>query len=88
MFFMESQYDFKMNKTTNFAENWRNRKNHTKSDDEILETAPKRISSDMDMNILLSRNNYLSFGITYPTEHFDKDNWLVNHKNQAAFMNH
>ena len=85
---MNLQDNLNMTKASNFAKSRENRKNHAISDDQILETAPIQVFSDMDMNILLSRNNYLSFGITYPTEHFDKDNWLVNHKNQAAFMNH
>ena len=75
-----------MTKASNFSENRRNRKNHAKSDDRILETAPKQISSDMAMNILLSRNNYLRFGIAYPTGRFYKEQWLVNHENQAALM--
>ena len=48
-----------MTKACNFAENRRNRKNHTKSDDQILEAAPILASSNMDVNVLLSRNNYL-----------------------------
>ena len=75
-----------MTKASNFTENRRNRKIHTKADDRILETAPKRVSSVMDMNVLLSQNNYLRFGITYPTGRFYKDNWLENHKNQAALI--
>ena len=81
---MDSQDDLNINKASNFAENRRNRKIHTKPDDRILDTAPKRLSSVMDMNVLLSQNNYLHFGITYPTCRFYKDNWLLNHKNQAA----
>ena len=81
---MDSQDDLNINKASNFAENRRNRKIHTKPDDRILDTAPKRLSSVMDMNVLLSQNNYLHFGITYPTGRFYKDNWLLNHKNQAA----
>ena len=38
------------------------------------------------MNVLLSRNNYLQFGIIYPTGRFYKDNSLRNHKNQAALI--
>ena len=38
------------------------------------------------MNVLLSRNNYFRFGITYPTGRFYKDNWLRNHRNQAALI--
>ena len=75
-----------MTKVSNFAENRRNHKIHTKTDDRILETAPKRVLSVMDMNVLLSQNKYLCFEITYPTGRFYKDNWLVNHKNQAALM--
>lgn len=56
---MDSQDDVNMTKACNFAENRRNRKNHTKSDDQILEAAPILASSDMDVNVLLSRNNYL-----------------------------
>ena len=63
---MDSQDEFNMTKARDFAENRRNRKNYAKSDDHIVETAPTRVSLDMDMNILLPRNNYLRFGITYP----------------------
>ena len=74
-----------MTKASTFAENRRNRKIHTKPDVRILETAPKRLSSVMDMNVLLTQKNYLRFGITYyPTGRFYKGNWLENHKNQAA----
>ena len=83
---MDSQDNLNMTKVSNFTENRRNRKIHTKSDDQILETAPKRASSVMDMNVLLSQNKHLLFGITYPTGRFYKDNWLVNHKKQAALM--
>ena len=38
------------------------------------------------MNVLLSRNNYLRFGITYPTGHFYNENWVMNHKNQTALI--
>ena len=83
---MDSQDDLNMTKANIFAENRRNRKIHTKPDDWILETAPKRVSSVMDMNVLLSQNNYLRFGITYPSSRFYKSNWLENHKNQATLM--
>ena len=73
-----------MTKASTFAENRRNCKIHTKPDDRILETAPKRLSSVMDMNVLLTQNNYFRFGITYPTGRFYKGNWLENHKTQAA----
>ena len=75
-----------MTKASNFAENCRNHKIHTKPDDQILETAPKRVFFVMRVNVLLSQNNYLRFRITYPTGRFYKDNWLVNHKNQAVLM--
>ena len=75
-----------MTKVSSFAENRRNHKIHTKTDDRILETAPKWVLSVMDMNVLLSQNKYLRFDITYPTGRFYKDNWLVNHKNKAALM--
>ena len=67
---MDSQDNLNMTKASNFTENRRNRKIHTKADDRILETAPKRVSSVMDMNVLLSQNNYLRFGITYTTGRF------------------
>ena len=51
---MDSQEDLNMTKASTFAENRRNRKIHTKPDDWILETAPKRVSSVMDMNVLLT----------------------------------
>ena len=38
------------------------------------------------MNVLLTQNNYLHIGITYPTGRFYKNNWLKNHKNQAALI--
>ena len=75
-----------MNKASNFVENRRNRKHHTKPYDRILEAPPIQVYSNTDVNILLSRNNYLSFGSTYPTGCFYKGNWLVNHKNQAALI--
>ena len=75
-----------MNKASNFAEKRRNRKNNTKPYDRILEVARIQVSSDTEVNVLLSRNNYLRFGITYPTGHFYKDNWVVNPKNQAALI--
>ena len=53
-----------MTKSSNFTENRRNHKIHTKPDNRILETAPKQVSSVMDMNVLLTQNNYLRFGIT------------------------
>ena len=59
---------------------------HTKPDDRILETASKWVSIVMDMNVLLSQNNYFRFRITYPIDHLYKNNWLVNHKNQATLM--
>ena len=37
-------------------------------------------------NLLLSQNNYLRLGITYTTGHFYKDNWVRNHKDQAALI--
>ena len=42
---MDSQDDLNMTKARNFAENRRTSKIHTKPDDWILETAPKRVSS-------------------------------------------
>ena len=75
-----------MTKASNFAKSRENRKNHAISDDQILETAPIQVFSDMDVNILLSRNNYPHFRIACPTSRFYKYNWLVNHKNQAALL--
>ena len=75
-----------MTKSSNFTENRRNHKIHRKPDNRILETAPKQVSSVMDMNVLLTQNNYLRFGITYPTGRLYKDNWLENHKNQAVLI--
>ena len=73
-FRMDSQVNLNMTKASNFAENRRNRKNHTKSYDRILEATPIQVSSDADVNALLSRNNYIRFGITYPTGRFYKGN--------------
>ena len=75
-----------MTKASNFAKSRENRKNHAISDDQILETAPIQVFSDMDMNILLSRNNYPHFRIACLTSRFYKYNWLVNHINQAALL--
>ena len=75
-----------MKKASNYTKECRNRKNHAKPYDRIQEAARIQVSSDMDVNVLLSRNNYLRFGITYPTGHFYKDNWLQNQKYQAAVM--
>ena len=75
-----------MNKASNFAEKRRNRKNNTKPYDRILEVARIQVSSDTEVNVLLSRHNYLRFRITYPTGRFYKDNWVVNSKNQAALI--
>ena len=75
-----------MKKASNFTEECRNRKTHAKPYDRIQEAARIQVSSDTDVNVLLSRNNYLRFGITYPTGHFYKDNWLRNQKYQAADM--
>ena len=83
-FHMGSKVDLYMNKASNLAEERRNRKNDTKPFDRILEVARIQVSSDTEMNVLLSRNNYHSFGITYPTGRFYKDNWVMNHKDQAA----
>ena len=83
---MDSQVDLNMNKARNFTEKLRNRKNNTQSYDRILEVARIQVSSDTDVNVLLSRNNYLRFGNTYPIGRFYKDNWVVNHKNQAALI--
>ena len=85
-FHMDSQVDLNTNKASNFTEKRRNRKNNTKSYDRILEVARIQVSSDTDVNVLLSRNNYLRFGITYPIGRFYKDNWVVNQKNQAALI--
>ena len=81
---MGSKVDLYMNKASNLAEERRNRKNDTKPFDRILEVARIQVSSDTEMNVLLSRNNYHRFGITYPTGRFYKDNWVMNHKDQAA----
>ena len=83
---MDSQVDLNMNKASNFVENRRNRKNDTKPYDRILEAPPIQVYSNTGVNVLLSRNNYLSFGSTYPTSCFYKDNWFVNHKNEAALI--
>ena len=64
-FHMDSQVDLNMNKASNFDEKRRNHKNHTKPYNRILEATYIQVSSDTDVNILLSRNNYLCFGITY-----------------------
>ena len=40
----------------------------------------------MDMNILLSQNNYLRSWITFPTGRFYKGNWLVYYQNLVAIM--
>ena len=85
-FHMDSQVDLNMNKASNFAEKHRNRKNHTKPYDRILKAAWIQVSSDTDVNVLLSRNHDLRFETIYPTGCFYKDNWLVNHKNQAALI--
>ena len=83
---MDSQVDLYMNKASNLAKESRNRKNNTKPCDRILEVARIQVSSDTEVNVLLSRNNYLRFGITYPTGRFYKDNWVRNHKDQAALI--
>ena len=84
---MDLQVDLYMNKASNLAKERRNRINNTKPYDRILEVARIQVSSDTEMNVLLSRNNYHSFGITYPTGRFYKDNWVMNHKDQAALIN-
>ena len=71
------QVNLNMTKASNFAKNRRNRKNHTKSYDRILEAASIQVSSDADVNVLLSRNNYIRFGITYRTGRFYKVNHSV-----------
>ena len=76
---MNSQVDLNMTKASNFTENHRNRKEQTKPYD-------PGSCTDTDVNVLLSQNNYLRLGITYPTGHFCKDNWLVHHKNQATLI--
>ena len=78
---MDSQVDLYMNKASNLAKESRNRNNNTKPYDQILEVARIQVSSDTEVNVLLSRNNYLRFGITYPTGRFYKENWVMNHKN-------
>ena len=83
---MDSQADLSKNKASYFAEERRNRKNNTKPYDWILEVSQIQVSSDTEVNVLLSRNNYLRFGITYPTGRFYKDNWVRNHKDQAALI--
>ena len=85
-FHRDSQVDLHMNKASNFAEERRNRENHTKPCYRILEAARIQVSSDTDVNVLLSRKNYLRFWITYPTGRFCKENWIWNHKYQAALM--
>ena len=54
---MDSQDNLNMAKASNFTENRRNHKIHTKPDDWILETALKWVSSVTDMNVLLSQKN-------------------------------
>ena len=54
---MDSQDNLNMAKASNFTENHRNCKIHTKPDDWILETALKWVSSVTDMNVLLSQKN-------------------------------
>ena len=81
---MDPQVDLYMNKASNLTEERKNRKNNTKPYDRILEVARIQVSSDTEVNVLLSRNNYLRFGITYPTGRFYKDNWVMNHKDEAA----
>ena len=66
-----------MNKANNFARERRNRKNHSKPYDRVLEATQIQVSSNMDVNVLQSRNNYLCFGITYPTGGFSKDNTFL-----------
>ena len=83
---MDSQVELYMNKASNLAEERRNRKNNTKPYDRILEAARIQVSSDTEMNVLLSRNNYGRFRITYPTGRFYKDNWVMNHKDQPALI--
>ena len=83
-FHMGSKVDLYMNKASNLAEERRNRKNDTKPFDRILEVARIQVSSDTEMNVLLSLNDYLCFGTAYPTGRFYKDNWVMNHKDQAA----
>ena len=83
---MDSQVDLNMNKISYFAEKRRNRKNHTKPYHRILEAPRIQLYSDTDVDVLLSRSNYLRFGSTYPTGRFYKDNWLMNHENQAALI--
>ena len=56
---MGSKVDLYMNKASNLAEERRNRKNNTKPYDRILEVARIQVSSDTEVNVLLSRNNYL-----------------------------
>ena len=75
-----------MTKANNFLENLRNRKICIKPDCWTLETVPKRVSSIIDMNFLLKRNNYLRVGIIYPTAHFHKENWLKNHKTKQHIV--
>ena len=86
-FHMGSKVDLYMNKASNLAEERRNRKNDTKPYDRILEVARIQVSSNTEVNVLLSLNNYLCFGTTYPTGRFYKDNWVMNHKDQAALIN-
>ena len=86
-FNMGSKVDLYMNKASNLAEERRNRKNDTKPFDRILEVARIQVSSDTEMNVLLSLNDYLCFGTAYPTGRFYKDNWVMNHKDQAALIN-
>ena len=78
---MDSQDDLNMTEARNSAENRRNRKIQTKSDDRILENAPKRVSYDMDMNVLLSRNNYLRFFVMMK---YDKKTEIMYSKRTAG----
>ena len=85
-FHRNSQVDLNMNKASNFAEVRRNRKIRTNPYDRILEAARIQVSSNTDVNVLLSWNNYLRFGITYLTGHFYQASWLWNRKKQAALI--
>ena len=62
-FHRNSQVDLNMNKASNFAEVRRNRKIRTNPYDRILEAARIQVSSNTDVNVLLSWNNYLRSGL-------------------------
>ena len=80
----KSRRSLKKTDTINLAENNRNLPKPSLADHRVAEPPLERVS--VDVNTLLSQNNYLSLRNTYPTGRFYKSGWLNKHNRQVALL--